>query len=280
MAKIKIVTDSTACLPAAYCRQHDIAVAQLSYTFEGQTCPEGTPEEWSDFYRRFAESKDFPKTSQAGIHGFMYAFEQALFHEGYDYAICMTVSAGVSGTYNSAVQAARMVDEQRIAVVDSMGGASSLKMMVERTVDRISEGKSFEAVTFGAQDDAAHMKYQFTAATLEYLRRGGRLSKAMAMLGGALKILPLIELIGGNMEVTERVRGGEQKVVEKMIAKLPQNCACIGVTHVLAQEYAETIARRLQEKYPGVPIRIDQANPSIGSHLGPGAVGIAVLCAD
>lgn len=280
MAKIKIVTDSTACLSAAYCAKYDIAVAQLSYTFEGKTYPEGTPEEWSEFYRRFAVSEDFPKTSQAGIHGFLYEFEQALFRDGYDGVICMVVSGGVSGTYNSAVQAARMVDEMRIRVVDSFGGASSLKIMVERTVENIALGKSLDHLTELVKWDASYFKYQFTTNTLEYLQRGGRLSKAMAMLGGALKILPLIELMDGNMEVTERVRGGRNKVVEKMMRKLPEKCVCIGVTHVLEEEYAKEIAARLRERYPGVPVRIDQANPAIGSHLGPGAIGIAALSAD
>ena len=277
MAKIKIVTDSTSSLPAAYSAQHDIAVVQLTYIFEGESYIEGTPEEWSDFYQRFAVSKDFPKTSQAGIHGFIKAYEQALFQEGYDGVICMVVSGGVSGTYNSAIQAARMVDEQRIQVVDSLGGASSLKMLVERTVARIQKGMSLARLVECAQHDASHMKYQLTAATLDYLQRSGRLSKAMAMLGGALKILPLVELVDGKMEVIERVRGGKGKVVEKMIARMPEKCVCIGVTHVLAYEDAQKIAERLEGMYPGVPIRIDQANPSIGSHLGPGAIGIAAL---
>lgn len=277
MAKIKIVTDSTACLPASYCAKHEIAVVQLSYIFEGSVCPEGAPEEWNGFYRRFAVSEDFPKTSQAGIHGFLYAYEQALFHEGYDGVICMVVSSGVSGTYNSAVQAARMVDEGRICVVDSLGGASSLKILVERTVERIARGESLERAAAQARKDASHFQYQMTAATLEYLQRGGRLSKAMAMLGGALKILPLIELVDGQMEVTERVRGGIRKVVDKMIDRMPEKCVCIGVTHVLAQEHAQEVADRIKAKYPGVPVRIDQANPAIGSHLGPGAIGIAAL---
>ena len=277
MTKIKIVTDSTSSLPAAYSAQHDIAVVQLSYIFEGESYNEGTPEEWSDFYRRFAVSKDFPKTSQAGIHGFMKVFEQALFQEGYDGVICMVVSGGVSGTYNSALQASRMVDEQRVKVVDSLGGASSLKLLVERTVERRDKGMSLEWLVDCAKRDAAHIKYQLTAATLDYLQRSGRLSKGMAMLGGALKILPLVELVDGKMEVTERVRGGIGKVVEKMIARLPEKCTVLSVTHVLAQEAAQKLAERLKGMYPNVPIRIDQANPSIGSHLGPGAIGIAAL---
>ena len=277
MAKIKIVTDSTACLPAAYCAEHDIAVVQLSYTFEGQTVPEGTPEDWSDFYRRFAVSEDFPKTSQAGIHGFLEAYEQALYRDGYDSVLCLVISGSVSGTYNSAVQAARMVDEKRIHVVDSLGGASSLIIMIDRALERRAGGMNIEGLAFFARWDAQHVKYQFTAATLEYLRRGGRLSKAMAMLGGALKILPLIELVEGRMEVTERVRGGEHKVVERMIAKLPPNCVRFGVTHVLAEEYAQQIASRLREMFPNAPVRVDQANPAIGAHLGPGAVGIAAF---
>ena len=69
----------------------------------------------------------------------------------------------------------------------------------------------------------------------------------------------------------------ERKVVERMIAKLPENCVQIGVTHVLAEEYAQQIAARLREKFPQAYVRVDQANPSIGSHLGPGAVGIAAF---
>ena len=107
MAGIKIVTDSSACLSREYCQEHDIAVMQLSYTFEGETAQEGAPEDWDTFYERFAASEDFPKTSQAGMHMFLHAFEQALGAEGYDSVVCMTITSGVSGTYHAAQTAAR-----------------------------------------------------------------------------------------------------------------------------------------------------------------------------
>ncbi len=270
MTKIKIVTDSTACLGAEFLAENDIAISQLAYTFEGETVNEGTPEDWDDFYRRFAASKDFPKTSQALMHGFLHEFEKAL-TAGYEYVLCMTISSKVSGTYSSALTAAKMVDPERIFVVDSMGGGSSLKMLVEDTVRRIEQ--VYELALF----DASHTKYQFTTATLEYLRRGGRISSAIAMLGGVLKILPLIELIGGAMVVTERIRGGELKVIDRMIAKLPQKVRKIGISHVLAPELAQSVADKLREIYPAVLIDITQMNPVIGCHLGPGALGIAAL---
>ena len=277
MEKIKIVTDSTACLSVGYCAEHDIAVSHLSYTFEGETRPEGAPEEWSAFYERFAKSKDFPKTSQANVHGFQHAFEQALKVEGYDYVICPVITAGVSGTYNSALTAAKMVDETRIFVINSKGGGSSLKMLVQDTVERIAQGLDVHRVVELALDDVEHTKYQFTPGSLEYLKRGGRVSTAMAMLGGALKILPLIELIDGAMVVTEKIRGGERKVIDRMIAKLPEHVKKIGISHVLAVDLAEEIKGVLHAKYPNAPIFIDQMNPVIGSHLGPGALGIAAV---
>jgi DegV family protein with EDD domain len=277
MTKIKIVTDSTACLGAGYLLEHDIAVSQLAYTFEGETINEGTPEEWDGFYKRFAASKDFPKTSQAVMHGFFSAFERALKQEGYDYVLCMTISSKVSGTYSSAMTAAKMVDPARIFVVDSMGGGSSLKMLVEDTVQRIAEGLPMQRVYEMALFDASHTQYQFTAATLEYLRRGGRISSAMAMLGGVLKILPLIELIEGAMVVAEKIRGGEMKVIDKMIAKMPERVRKIGISHVLAPDLAGSVAERLRGIYPEAPIDITQMNPVIGCHLGPGALGIATL---
>lgn len=280
MEKIKIVTDSSACLNVSYCAEHDIAVSHLSYTFEGKTCPEGAPEEWNAFYEQFARSSDFPKTSQANMHSFQHAFEQALTTEGYDYVICPVITAGVSGTYHSALTAAKMVDEDRIFVLNSKGGGSSLKMLVEDTVERIAQGLGIHRIVELALDDIEHTKYQFTPGSLEYLKRGGRVSAAMAMLGGALKILPLIELVDGAMAVTERIRGGERKVIDRMIAKLPERVRKIGISHVLALELAEEIREVLRAKYPNIPIFIDQMNPVIGSHLGPGALGIAALLAE
>ncbi|MGN1249406.1 MAG: DegV family protein [Candidatus Spyradocola sp.] len=278
MAGIKIVTDSSACLSREYCEEHDIAVMQLSYTFEGETAHEGAPEDWDAFYERFAASGDFPKTSQAGMHGFLNAFEQALGAEGYDSVVCMTITAGVSGTYHSAVTAAGMVDAERIHVINSKGGGSSLKMLVLDTVERIAQGMDVRQVVELAERDVAQLKYQFTPGSLEYLRRGGRISKAMAMLGGALKILPLIELVDGEMTVAERIRGGQKKVVDSMIARLPERVRKIGISHVLALELAKEVEARLREKFPNAAIRIDQMNPVIGCHLGPGALGIAALC--
>lgn len=278
MAGIKIVTDSSACLSMAYCQEHDIAVMQLSYTFEGETAHEGAPEEWDGFYKRFAASEDFPKTSQAGMHGFLHAFEQALGEEGYDSVICMTITSGVSGTYQSAQTAADMVDPERIHVINSKGGGSSLKMLVLDTVERIGQGMDVQRVVELAQRDVAQLRYQFTPGSLEYLRRGGRISAAMALLGGALKILPLIELVDGEMTVAERIRGGQRKVVDRMIARLPEHVRQIGISHVLAMDLARDVEKKLHEKYPNASIRIDQMNPVIGCHLGPGALGIAALC--
>lgn len=278
MAGIKIVTDSSACLSREYCQEHDIAVMQLSYTFEGETAQEGAPEGWDTFYERFAASEDFPKTSQAGMHMFLHAFEQALGAEGYDSVVCMTITSGVSGTYHAAQTAAGMVDPERIHVINSKGGGSSLKMLVLDTVERIGQGMDVQQVVELAQQDVTQLRYQFTPGSLEYLRRGGRISAAMAMLGGALKILPLIELMDGEMTVVERIRGGQKKVVDKMIARLPERVRKIGISHVLALEFARDVEAKLRAKYPNAAIRIDQMNPVIGCHLGPGALGIAALC--
>lgn len=278
MAGIKIVTDSSACLSREYCREHDIAVMQLSYSFEGETSHEGAPKDWGAFYERFAASKDFPKTSQAGLHVFLEEFEKALRVDGYDSVVCMTITAGVSGTYHSAVTAAGMVDPERIHVINSKGGGSSLKMLVLDTVERIAQGMDVKRVVELAQRDVEQLKYQFTPGSLEYLRRGGRISTAMAMLGGALKILPLIELVDGEMTVAERIRGGQKKVVDKMIARLPERVRKIGISHVLALNLAKEVEARLREKYPDAPIYIDLMNPAIGCHLGPGGLGIAALC--
>lgn len=278
MAGIKIVTDSSACLSREYCQEHDIAVMQLSYTFEGETAQEGAPEDWDTFYERFAASEDFPKTSQAGMHMFLHAFEQALGAEGYDSVVCMTITSGVSGTYHAAQTAAGMVDPERIHVINSKGGGSSLKMLVLDTVERIGRGMDVQQVVDLAQQDVSQLRYQFTPGSLEYLRRGGRISAAMAMLGGALKILPLIELVDGEMTVAERIRGGQKKVVDKMIARLPERVRKIGISHVLALEFARDVEAKLRAKYPDAAIRIDQMNPVIGCHLGPGALGIAALC--
>lgn len=277
MTRIKIVTDSTACLPGAYCAEHDIAVSQLSYTFEGQAMEEGAPEQWSAFYTRFAASTDFPKTSQALMHGFLNAFQKALNEDKYDYILCMTITSKVSGTYSSACTAAKMVDSDRIFVVESKGGGSSLKMLVEDTVERRAQGMSIHEMYDMAMHDADHTKYQFTGETLEYLKRGGRISATVALLGGVLKILPLIELVDGAMLVVERVRGGEMKVIDRMIKRLPESVKKLGISHVLAPDLAQTVADTLHSIYPSAPIHITQMNSVIGCHLGPGALGISAL---
>lgn len=271
MAKVQIVTDSTAYFTKEYAEENDIKIVPLSVTFSGETKDEGFPGEFEDFYRKLQTSKDFPTTSQPPIEAFAKVYEEILTEN--KEIVTIVISEKLSGTYNSAMAAANMTAPDKISVIDSETTVSNLKMLVMIANDMAKQGKSREEIVETIEREKKKMNVVLAASTLEYLKRGGRLSATQATIGNLLNVKSIIGLKDGKLIAVAKVRG-KNKAMEYLVDSVPENAVAITVLHILSHDDARQLYRKLQEKFPRIEIEIDEIGPVIGSHLGPGGVGV------
>ena len=271
MAKVQIVTDSTAYFTKEYAEQNNIKVVPLSVTFSGQTNDEGFPGEFEEFYHKLQTSKDFPTTSQPPIEAFASVYEKIL-AEGRE-IVTIVISEKLSGTYNSASAAANMTDPDKISVIDSETTVSNLKLLAMIANDMAKQGSSREEIVAAIEQAKKRMSVTLAASTLEYLKRGGRLSAAQATIGTLLNVKPIIGLVDGKLEAVAKVRG-KNKALDYLVENVPENAVAISVLHILSSKDAELVQHKLQERFPHIQIGIDEIGPVVGSHLGPGGIGV------
>lgn len=271
MSNIRIVTDSTAYIQKEYARINDIDIVPLMADFEGDTNDEGFPGEFEEFFNKLKTSENFPKTSQPSIGAFAQLFKKSI--ENGEEVIAILISSKLSGTYNSACAAAEMTAPNKISVIDSETSVSNLRLLVEKARQLALSGFSREKIVNIINEEKKRTRANLTVDTLEYLKRGGRLSTGKALIGSILNIKPIISLIDGALVPTGKARG-KSKAIEMIISGIPENVTNICICHIFDLEEAERIRDMLVIKYPNANITIDVIGPVIGSHLGPKAIGV------
>ncbi|SHJ35960.1 EDD domain protein, DegV family [Geosporobacter subterraneus DSM 17957] len=271
MSKIQIVTDSTAYIPKEYAQEHNIEIVPLSVNFSGEINDEGFPGEFEEFFQKLKTSSVFPTTSQPSIQAFSSAYEKAI-QEGKE-IITIVISEKLSGTFNSASVAAQMTAPDKITVVDSETSASNLRLLVEKAHTWAEDGKCRDEIVEMLEQEKKRMGINITVDTLEYLRKGGRLSSTQAFIGSVLNIRPIIGLVEGKLVPIGKARG-KSKAVEMMIANIPAEVKQISICHTLNEEEANELKKIMEEKFRNAWITVDELGPVIGAHLGPKAIGI------
>lgn len=274
MANIQIVTDSTAYLPRELAREKEIEVVPLAVYFQEQVTNEGFPGEFEPFFEALKTSKDFPTTSQPSVEAFKTVYEKALNCD--KEIIVLVISSKLSGTYNSASVAAKMVDENRISVIDSETTAANLRILVERAKELADEGQTRDEIVKIINEEKARMSINLTVDTLDYLKKGGRLTDVQAFIGSILNIRPIIALKEGKLVPVGKARG-KSKAIEMMIANIPADVKIISICQILNLEESEQIKGLLAARFPHAFINIDDLGPVIGAHLGPKAIGICFV---
>jgi len=276
MKKITLVTDSTAYIDTAFLEKEGIHRVPLCVNFEGETNPEGLPGEFDPFFKRLSESKDFPSTSQPSVGDFKTVYEDIFRKNPDSEIIVITISSKLSGTFNSAQSAAKMLESDKISVIDSYSSAANLRHLVTIANELIKEGKTREEVVESIEKQKIKGKVFLTVGTLNYLKKGGRLSGSQAAIGSLLNVKPIIALEEGALKPIDKVRG-RKKALAKMVALIHEKPSHISICHIDALDEAEAVSMQIQKKYPGVQVGIEQLGPVIGSHLGTKALGICYL---
>ncbi|WP_077367797.1 DegV family protein [Anaerosalibacter sp. Marseille-P3206] len=271
MSKIKIITDSTSYITKEYAKDNDISVVQLSYTFGGETKMEGFPGQFDEFFDTLSKTTSFPTTSQPSVGTFVEEYEKAL--TDYDEVLVLTFSSKLSGTFNSALMAKEMVDKDRITVIDTEQAVGNLKFLVEDAVMMAKKGLKMEEIVQSIESQKEKMEIYLTVDTLEYLRRGGRLSNIKSAIGTILNIKPIIELKDGRLQLLENVRG-KKKALNMIIDKVPSYAKRISISHIFNEEEALEFKKIVEERCTNAIVTIDEIGPVIGGHLGPKGIGV------
>jgi DegV family protein with EDD domain len=279
MSMIKIVTDSTAYLSEDYVQEHDIRVVPLCVHFSDRDYKEGINLGYEEFYDRLKEASELPTTSQPSAGEFHEVF-QALTEAGHE-IVAITISSRLSGTWNSAMGAKDMLPEAEISVVDSLSTAIGLQLIVEAAVEAVESGASRQQVLDRIEEIKDKLLVLFVVDTLEYLAKGGRIGNAKAFLGTLLKVKPILVLQDGAIEPCEQVRS-KSKAKARMLEIASEHLdgqardAKVAITQALVPEEAAALAQQLQGMLGCSRPSIRPVGPVIGTHTGPGVIGVAV----
>ncbi|MFN2167594.1 MAG: DegV family protein [Anaerolineae bacterium] len=275
---IKIVTDSTAYLPEAMVREHDIRVVPLCVHFGAEDFKEGVELSIAEFYTRLREAPELPSTSQPSPGDFRQVFEE-LAEQDHEILV-LTISSRLSGTWNSAMAATEMLPEARIMVVDSLSTSVGLHLMLMAALESTQNGASLEHVAEQMEKIRDRMHVLFVVDTLEYLAKGGRIGNAKAFLGTLLKVKPILILKDGAIEPLEQVRSkrkAEMRLLDLIEERLADGApqARVAVTHALVPDEARVVAQELADRLGCAEPLVSEVGPVIGTHTGPGVVGVA-----
>jgi DegV family protein with EDD domain len=269
-----IVTDSTPYLPGRLIERWSIRQVSLYVGWEGELRREDSYTDLDAFYARLHDSPSLPTTSQPSAGDFVACFEP-LVRAGRD-VLSIHLASGLSGTCESAREAARLVAEAghrgRVEVIDSQTGAGGLGCLVIVAAELSERGASLQEIVEAVSRARATLDIWFCLDTLEYLRRGGRIGAAQAVVGTALKLKPILTF-GTEIAPVGRVRT-RQRALERMVAYLNElhdrGATDWIVQHAQSPGDAEQLVERGQAIFGYDPLFCTQVGPVLGAHLGAG----------
>ena len=272
----RIIVDSTADLmPEFKIRVHAVP---LTVNFGDEEYIDGITIDHKAFYEKLIESDVLPTTSQATPDAFMKEFEKA--KEANEAAVVITLASKFSGTYQSAMIAA--ADYENIYVVDSTSAAMGSGILVELAFRLLDEGKSAAEIAATLEDKKKKIVIVALVDTLEYLKKGGRISKAVAFAGGVLNIKPVLSVVDGEINMLGKARGskmGNNLLVQEIDKaggidfSKPVLLGYSGISDALLKKYIEDSRHIWEGNLKDV--RYTTVGSVIGTHAGPGAVVVA-----
>jgi DegV family protein with EDD domain len=281
---VRVVTDSTSYIPPDMSAGLDIRLVSLSVNLDGTSWRE-LDMEGGDFWRALAASGKMPTSSQPSVAEIVEAFEEPV--SAGDDVVAVLLSSEMSGTFATALMAKAQVQERHpgavIEIVDSRSNSMELGFAVLAAARAAKGGASAAESAEAARAVVARSRFLFVPATLEYLRRGGRIGGASALLGNLLQIHPILTVVDGKTDVLKRVRTkarAYQEVVDVFAADIAGKGFGGGaIVHHIDDPEAGRALAELVEKVAGRPVPVIPLGPVIGLHVGPGTAGLVYLTA-
>ena len=281
MPNIAIVTDSTAYIPADLVKKHNLTVTPQVLIWEGETFQDGVDIQPDEFYARLKTAKSMPTTSQVTPITMKTTFE-SLIEKGYD-VLGIFLSAKLSGTIQSAIQAKEMMEKagEKVTYVDSNTTAMAMGFQVLTVARAVEDGANLKDAVALAEKAREHTGVYFAVDTLEFLHRGGRIGSAKRFLGTALNVKPVLAVIDGHVEAVEQIRT-KKKAVDRVFELVSEQTKgkmpiLLATLHASAEEEAKALLERASKELDATESILTTVSPVVGTHAGPGTVGLAYM---
>lgn len=279
MSKVAVVTDSSPYIPQDIIDENNIHVVPLTVIWGEENFYDGVDITPVEFYKRLETAKVMPSTSQPSVADFEVLFRK-LHQQGYD-ILAVLISEDLSGTVSSATQAKNMLPEAKIEIINSRSLAMALGFLVLAAARAANQGASLEdckRLVLDARDKAGVI---FVLDTLEFLHRGGRIGGAKRFVGTLLNVKPVLAIDEGLVVPLDSVRT-QKKALERIVDLIEERTAGhqnirLATLHANNPDTAQYVLDQALKRIPAVEQVFSEVSPVIGTHAGPGAVGLAYL---
>jgi DegV family protein with EDD domain len=283
MTKVMIVTDSTSNIPVGLLNGNPVKTIPLQVIWNSEIFRDGVDIQPEEFYKRLASDKYMPSTSQATPEEFKQLYSELL-NQGYE-ILSIHISSKLSGTLDSAIQAKRAFPGANIELVDSLSTSMAMGFQVMSAARMAEMGATLAECKAVALEGIKHTGVYFAVNTLEFLHRGGRIGGAAAFMGHLLNLKPLLELRDGRIEAVEKVRT-LSKTIDRLLdlveSKVDKKrgpvrlCAIHANSPTDAEELLDRAVKRMTTSLVSDAV-ITTISPVLGTHTGPGALGLAYM---
>lgn len=277
MQKVKIVTDSSCDLDIEYLKELNVDMSPLITVFEDGEFLDRVEMPPNEFYKKLKNIKKLPTTSQATPASFSKHFKAAL-DEGME-VLCIAFSSKLSGTYQSALIAKEMLDnDEKIEVIDSLAASVGQGLIVEKAALMAKEGKSREEISKEVIRLKSGIKHIIGVGSLEMLKLGGRISSSQAVIGNLLNVKPILQIIDGAIFPMDKTRG-KKGIIKRFLQILDEQCddienARIAISYSEDIEFAGELQEAIKQKFQVNNFLVSEIGSVIGSHVGPGTLAL------
>ena len=277
--KVAIVTDSTSYIPKELAEKYQIAIAPQVLIWGEETFLDGVDIQPVEFYQKLKNAKVMPSTSQVSPASLKSIYSDLLEND-FD-ILNILLSHKLSGTIASAYQAKEMFPDARIEIVDSYTVAMALGFLALETAKMAAQGADIDECIKFVEEARANTGVVFAVDTLEFLHRGGRIGGGARFIGSALNIKPILEIQEGKVEALERVRTRKKslrRLIELIEARAGgQKPLRLATIHANAAEEAKPLLNEATKTLGAEESVFSEVSPVVGTHTGPGTIGLAYL---
>ena len=277
-----ITTDTTTDLPEDYIKKHDLGIMSLTYTLEGTTYSKDNPLDVKLFYEKMRNGS-MPTTSQVNPENAKNIFLPYL-KDGYD-ILHIAFSSGLSGSYNSTRIAAEELSEEfpdrKITIIDSLAASLGEGLLVHKAVMLKEQGADLDTVADWVEQNKLHIVHNFTVDDLFHLHRGGRVSKATAILGTMINVKPILHVDDeGHLIALSKVRGRKKSLqalvdsMEKQMGAYRSQNDIVFISHGDSLADAQYVSDLVKQRFGIESFLINYVGPTIGAHSGPGTIAL------
>lgn len=273
---VAVVTDSTAYIPEEQRKALGIHMVPLSVTFGNETYREEIDITTDEFYQKVREDDELPKTSQPSI-GLVTELLNELAKD-HDEVIFVTLSSGISGTYQTVITANTMADGIEVTAYDSEISCYAQGYYAIEAATLAKQGKSSKEILARLEEIKQSLRAYFVVDDLTHLQRGGRLSGAQAFIGSMLQVKPILHFVDKKIVPFEKIRT-KKKALKRVFELLDEDASKeeplrLVVIHANREQEALSIKEDIEKQYPHITVDISYFGPVIGTHLGEGAIGL------